>query len=46
MNADGDKIAAAILSLERGALDRWGDVERYLEIYADDVSYFDPMVVH
>lgn len=45
MNTDGDKIAASILSLERGALDRWGkgDVEGYLEIYADDVSYFDPI---
>lgn len=45
MNADGDTIAATILSLERGALDRWGkgDVEGYLEIYADDVSYFDPI---
>ena len=40
-----DSVAATILSLERGALDRWGrgDVEGYLEIYADDVSYFDPV---
>ena len=45
MNTDNDTIAASILSLERGALDRWGrgDVEGYLDIYADDVSYFDPL---
>ena len=45
LNADVDTIAATILSLERGALDRWnkGDVEGPLEIYADDVSYFDPI---
>lgn len=45
MTADVDTIAATILSLERGALDRWnkGDVEGCLEIYADDVTYFDPI---
>jgi ketosteroid isomerase-like protein len=34
----------AILALERGALDRWikGDPQGYLEIYADNVTYFDP----
>jgi ketosteroid isomerase-like protein len=34
-----------IISLERGALDRWGrgDPEGYLELYARDVTYFDPM---
>jgi uncharacterized protein (TIGR02246 family) len=45
MNIDLKKISQTILSLERGALDRWnkGDVEGCLEIYADDVSYFDPI---
>jgi hypothetical protein len=45
LNADVDTIAATILSLERGALDRWnsGDVEGPLEIYSDDVTYFDPI---
>lgn len=34
-----------IISLERAALDRWGrgDPEGYLELYAHDVTYFDPM---
>ena len=45
MTADVDTITATILSLERDALDRWnkGDVEGSLEIYADDVTYFDPI---
>jgi uncharacterized protein (TIGR02246 family) len=35
---------APILALERAALDRWGrgDPEGYLELYAKDVTYFDP----
>ncbi|MGI8743319.1 MAG: YybH family protein [Bryobacteraceae bacterium] len=38
-------IAAQIISLERGALDRWGkgDPGGYQEIYAPEVTYFDPM---
>lgn len=34
-----------IIALERGALDRWGkgDPQGYLELYAPDVTYFDPM---
>ena len=34
----------AIIALERGALDRWGqgDPEGYFEIMAPDVTYFDP----
>jgi ketosteroid isomerase-like protein len=34
-----------ILQLERGALDRWGrgDPGGFLESYADDVTYFDPL---
>src|ERR1700704_4085366 len=33
-----------IVSLERGALDRWfnGDPQGYLETYAPEVTYFDP----
>ena len=38
-SSDSDVIAT-----ERGALDRWikGDPDGFLEIYADDVTYFDP----
>jgi len=34
-----------IIALERGALDRWGkgDPQGYLDIYAPDITYFDPM---
>lgn len=34
-----------ILALEHGALDRWGrgDPQGYLDLYARDVTYFDPM---
>src|ERR1019366_760510 len=41
-----DAIAKHVLALERAALDRWGkgDPNGYLEICADDVSYFDPFV--
>ena len=36
----------AIIGLERAALDRWGkgDPRGYLEIYAPDVTYFDPFL--
>jgi len=45
MNTDVNTITETILALERAALNRWnkGDVEGSLEIYADDVSYFDPI---
>ncbi len=35
-----------IIALEHGALDRWGkgDPKGYLEIYAQEVTYFDPML--
>ena len=35
----------SIIALERAALDRWGrgDPQGYLEIYAPDITYFDPM---
>src|SRR5215471_10429219 len=34
-----------IIALERGALDRWGqgDPQGYLDLYARNVTYFDPM---
>jgi ketosteroid isomerase-like protein len=37
--------ADQILMLERGALDRWGkgDPGGFLELYAADITYFDPM---
>ena len=37
--------AAQILKLERGALDRWGkgDPGGFLELYAPDITYFDPV---
>jgi ketosteroid isomerase-like protein len=43
--ADIDSVTATLLSLERAVLDRWnkGDVEGGLEIYAEDVTYFDPI---
>ena len=37
-------IAQHIISLERGALDRWirADPDGYLSLYAIDATYFDP----
>lgn len=37
--------ADQILLLERGALDRWGqgDPGGFLEVYASDITYFDPV---
>lgn len=39
-------IGELIIGLERAALDRWGrgDPSGYLDLYADDVRYFDPTV--
>ena len=36
--------ADEIIALERSALDRWGkgDVEGFLSLYADEITYFDP----
>lgn len=44
-NMDVNTITATILSLERRTNERWnsGDVEGALEIYADDVTFFDPI---
>jgi uncharacterized protein (TIGR02246 family) len=43
--APPDDIAAAVIALERSALDRWGqgDPGGYLELYAPEVTYFDPV---
>ena len=40
-----DKDATTVIALERGALDRWGqgDPGGYLELYAPEVTYFDPV---
>ena len=37
--------AEQILALERAALDRWGkgDPGGFLELYANDITYFDPL---
>lgn len=37
-----------IIALERAALDRWGksDPGAYLEIYAPEITYFDPITPH
>jgi uncharacterized protein (TIGR02246 family) len=36
--------ADEVIALERSALDRWGkgDVEGFLSLYADEITYFDP----
>jgi ketosteroid isomerase-like protein len=43
--ADAPVHPDTIIALERGALDRWGrgDPQGYLDLYARDVTYFDPM---
>lgn len=45
MKANSSKITETILSLERGINERWnkGDVDGALEIYSEDVTYFDPL---
>jgi ketosteroid isomerase-like protein len=41
-----DSVLQQVLAKERGALDRWGkgDPGGYLDIYAQDATYFDPGV--
>jgi ketosteroid isomerase-like protein len=41
-----DEISKKIIALEKAALDRWsnGDVYGFLELSAEDVVYFDPML--
>jgi ketosteroid isomerase-like protein len=45
MNAGADSIAATIIAIERRAVDRWNraEIEGARDVYADDVSYFDPL---
>lgn len=44
-SVDGRETAGQIVMLERAALDRWGrgDPDGFLELYAADVTYFDPV---
>jgi ketosteroid isomerase-like protein len=43
-NVDENAIAVQIVGLERAALNRWGsgDPGGFLELYAPDITYFDP----
>lgn len=45
MKADVGKVKETLLGLENYINERWnkGDVDGALEIYSDDVTYFDPM---
>jgi ketosteroid isomerase-like protein len=38
-------VAADVITLERAALDRWGagDPMGYVELFDDDITYFDPI---
>ena len=40
------QLAEKIIAQEKAALERWnnGDPSGYLEIYADDITYFDPFL--
>jgi ketosteroid isomerase-like protein len=43
---ESEKTAAEIIALETSALERWnhGDINGYLDLYAEDIVYFDPMI--
>ena len=43
---ENSEISKEIIALEKSALDRWnhGDINGYLNLYADDIVYFDPMI--
>ena len=45
MRIDIAEITQAILAVDDGINERWnrGDVDGALEVYSDDVSYFDPL---
>jgi ketosteroid isomerase-like protein len=42
------EIADKIIAIEKTALDRWGKADPwgYLDIFADDITYFNPFEVH
>lgn len=41
---DNERITAEIIAMEKAALEEWnkGNPDAYLDIYAHDVTYFDP----
>jgi len=43
---ESSAISKEIIALEKSALERWnrGDINGYLDIYANDIVYFDPMI--
>jgi ketosteroid isomerase-like protein len=43
---ENTEISKEIIALEKTALERWnhGDIKGYLELYAEDIVYFDPMI--
>jgi len=43
---ENPEISEEIIMLEKTALERWnrGDTHGYLDLYADDIVYFDPMI--
>jgi ketosteroid isomerase-like protein len=43
-NMNNDELVTSIIKMERNALEKLnnGDPSGYLEIYADDITYFDP----
>jgi uncharacterized protein (TIGR02246 family) len=45
VNVIGNRVAEAILASERAINERWnrGDVDGALEVYSEDVTYFDPL---
>ena len=44
-NGGADSEAVDIIAMERAALDRWGrgDPQGALDLYAQDITYFDPL---
>jgi ketosteroid isomerase-like protein len=42
--SEAQEVAPDVIAMERAALDRWGngDPQGYLDIMADEVTYFDP----
>lgn len=42
--SDNEDIKATIIALEKHALELWnnGNPDAYLELYSDDITYFDP----